>query len=145
MGSLPQRGLFGSLTNIWQRNAYAALEAVGMTAFAPRPIGHLSGGQLQRVLFARLLLMDAPVLLLDEPFTGVDTETTQALLALIHQRHQKGCTVLAVLHDRDIVERHFPLVLQLSTAGHRRGATHDIFTSARSASLSAQMRIRAVV
>lgn len=130
MGSLPQRGLFGGLNSLWRRNAYAALEAVTMTAFATRPIGHLSGGQLQRVLFARLLLMDAPVLLLDEPFTGVDAETTQALLALMHQRHEQGCTVLAVLHDRDIVDRHFPLVLQLSAAGHRWGATHDIFTSA---------------
>lgn len=145
MGSLPQRGLFSGLTSIWRRNAYAALEAVAMTAFATRPIGHLSGGQLQRVLFARLLLMDAPMLLLDEPFTGVDAETTQALLALIHQRHQQGCTVLAVLHDRDIVERHFPLVLQLSAAGHRWGATHDIYTSVRSVSHGAQARIRAVV
>lgn len=145
MGSLPQRGLFGGLNSLWRRNAYAALEAVAMTAFATRPIGHLSGGQLQRVLFARLLLMDAPVLLLDEPFTGIDAETTQALLALIHQRHQQGCTVLAVLHDRDIVDSHFPLVLQLSAAGHRWGATHDIFTSARSASHGAQSRVRAVI
>lgn len=89
--------------------------------------------------------MDAPVLLLDEPFTGVDAETTQALLALMHQRHQQGCTVLAVLHDRDIVDRHFPLVLQLSAAGHRWGATHDIFTSAHSAPQGTQARIRAVV
>lgn len=145
MGSLPQRGLFGGLTSAWRRKADAALEAVAMAAFATRPIGHLSGGQLQRVLFARLLMTDAPLLLLDEPFSGVDAETTLALLTLIHQRHQRGCTVLAVLHDRAIVERHFPLVLQLSAAGHRWGATPDIFTSALSASHGAQTRLRAAV
>ncbi|MFT8212161.1 MAG: metal ABC transporter ATP-binding protein [Symbiopectobacterium sp.] len=145
MGSLPQRGLFGDLNSVWRRNAQAALEAVAMAGFAARPISHLSGGQLQRVLFARLLLADTPVLLLDEPFTGVDEETTQALLTLIHHRHQQGCTVLAVLHDRAIVEHHFPLVLQLSTAGHRWGATHDIFTSTVPASRSDQARVRAVV
>lgn len=145
MGSLPQRGLFGSLNHVWRRKAHAALEAVAMTAFATRPIGHLSGGQLQRVLFARLLLADTPVLLLDEPFTGVDAETTQALLTLIHHRHQQGCTILAVLHDRAIVDHHFPLVLQLSTAGHRWGCTQDIFPSPDRDVRSDQVRVRAAI
>ncbi len=129
MGCLPHRGLFGTIPRAWHNKAQTALQAVGMTGFAHRPIGHLSGGQLQRVLFARLLLTEAPVLLLDEPFTGVDAETTQALLTLIRQRHAQGCTILAVLHDQGIVEQHFPLVLQLNNTGHRWGNTAQILAS----------------
>lgn len=129
MGSLAQRGMFGGLNGIWRNKAQQALDAVAMTEHATCPIGHLSGGQLQRVLFARLLVMDAPILLLDEPFTGVDADTTQALLALIRQRHEAGCTILAVLHDQNIVEQHFPLVLQLGVNGPRWGNTASILMS----------------
>lgn len=145
MGSLPQRGMFGGLNAAWRNKASAALEAVAMAEHARTPIGHLSGGQLQRVLFARLLVMDAPILLLDEPFTGVDADTTQALLALIHQLHAQGCTILAVLHDQRIVEHHFPLVLQLSAAGHRWGSTATVLSSACPACSPAETRVRAAV
>lgn len=143
MGSLPQRGMFGGLNATWQRKASEALDAVTMTEHARSPIGHLSGGQLQRVLFARLLVMDAVILLLDEPFTGVDAETTQALLTLIRQRHEQGCTILAVLHDQRIVEHHFPQVLQLSPTGHRWGRTSSVLSSACPACSPAQTVIRA--
>lgn len=144
MGSLPQRGMFGGLNASWRRKAYAALDAVAMTDHARSPIGHLSGGQLQRVLFARLLVMDASILLLDEPFTGVDAETTQTLLTLIRQRHEQGCTILAVLHDQRIVEHHFPLVLQLSATGHRWGNTASVLTSECPACAPSDVVVRAV-
>ena len=60
-----------------------ALAAVGLTGFERRPIGTLSGGQMQRALFARLLLQDAAVILLDEPFTAIDAKTTADLLDLV--------------------------------------------------------------
>lgn len=85
-----------------------ALRTVGLEDFAKRSINTLSGGQFQRALFARLLLQDANLILLDEPFTAVDTETTQDLLKLILQWHQQGRTIIAVLHELDMVRQHFP-------------------------------------
>jgi hypothetical protein len=68
----------------------AALAAVGLTGFEERSLDTLSGGQLQRALFARLILQDAPVVLLDEPFAAVDNRTTDDLLALLHRWQRAG-------------------------------------------------------
>ena len=92
----------------------AALAAVGLPDHAPQPIGALSAGQLQRVLFARLIAQDAPVLLLDEPFAGVDAVTAHDLLELIERWHAQGRTVVAVLHDLDLVRDAFPHTLLLA-------------------------------
>ncbi len=133
MGSLPHRGLLRSINANWHRKAIDALDAVSMADFADRHIGILSGGQLQRVLFARLLLTQAPIILLDEPFTGVDSHTTQALLQIIEQLHAEGRTILTVLHDLELVGQHFPTVLQLTQSGHRWGDAHPILYSLRKA------------
>jgi zinc/manganese transport system ATP-binding protein len=92
------------------------LAAVGLAGAGDRIVGTLSGGQLQRALFARLLLQDANVLLLDEPFAAVDTHTVDDLMRLLGACHAEGRTVVAVLHDMDLVRRHFPQTLLLS--GH---------------------------
>lgn len=76
-----------------------ALGAVALDGFEHRPIGSLSIGQAQRMLFARLLVQDARLILLDEPFNAIDSKTTAALLALIRQWHGENRTVIAVLHD----------------------------------------------
>ena len=78
-----------------------ALSAVGLDGFGGRGIGSLSAGQFQRVLFARLLLQDAPVIVLDEPFTAIDARTTRDLLDLVRRWHGERRTVIAVLHDFD--------------------------------------------
>lgn len=91
----------------------AALERVNMCAFADAAPGALSGGQLQRVLFARMLIQDAALLLLDEPFSGVDSDSVALLMALLKERHRAGCTLIVVLHDRAAVDAHFPEVLRL--------------------------------
>lgn len=103
------------------KKAIEALDTVGMTEFSPMHIGTLSGGQLQRVLFARLLVMQPSVILLDEPFTGIDIQTIRTLLVVIRQLHLEGRTILAVLHDMEQVEKYFPHVLMLSAEGHRWG------------------------
>ena len=65
-------------------------------------------------LFARVLLQDAPVILLDEPFNAIDTRTTADLLAVVHRWHQQQRTVIAVLHDLDQVRQHFDQTLLLA-------------------------------
>lgn len=92
----------------------AALTAVGLQGHAACWLDELSGGQFQRMRFARLLVQDAPIVLLDEPFAGIDEETTQALLRLIAGWHTQGKTVIAVLHDLDLVRAHFPQTLAVA-------------------------------
>ncbi|MFE8148228.1 ABC transporter ATP-binding protein [Brenneria goodwinii] len=129
MGCLPHRGILRGISAEWRNRAMQALEAVAMAEYAHQHIGKLSGGQLQRILFARLLLMQSPLILLDEPFTGIDAQTTQTLLRIIRRLHAEGRTILAVLHDLDVVEEYFPQVLQLANGGHRWGASQSILTN----------------
>src|SRR5690606_1755371 len=106
----------------------AALDMVGLADFGPRIIGTLSGGQLQRALFARLLLHDAHTLLLDEPFAAVDRNTTEDLMVLLESWHREGRTVIAVLHDLDMVRSHFPQALLMAGEAVARGPTPDRLT-----------------
>jgi zinc/manganese transport system ATP-binding protein len=94
--------------------AEAALEAVGLGGFAKRPVGAMSAGQFQRLLFARLLVQDADLILLDEPFNAVDARTAADLLAMVKRWHGEGRTVIAVLHDLDLVRDAFPDCLLLA-------------------------------
>jgi zinc/manganese transport system ATP-binding protein len=97
--------------------ARAALDRVGLADMGSRQIQALSAGQFQRVLFARTILQDASLILLDEPFTAVDAATTGLLMSVIEAWHQQGRTVIAVLHDMDIVRQSFPRTLSLSAGG----------------------------
>ncbi len=87
---------------------------MGLAGFERRPIGALSAGQFQRVLFARMLLQDARLILLDEPFTAIDARTTADLLEVVRRWHGERRTVVAVLHDLDQVRAHFPETLLLA-------------------------------
>lgn len=107
-----------------------ALAAVGLAGFEARTLDTLSGGQFQRVLFARLMLRDAPVLLLDEPFAAVDEPTVGVLLAQVHAWHREGRTVIAVLHDIDMVRAHFPHTLLLARQAIAAGPTAEVLTPA---------------
>lgn len=94
----------------------SALERVGLDAMALSTIDALSGGQFQRMLFARILVQQAPLVMLDEPFTGVDEATCNVLMDLMLEMYMQGQTLLAVLHDSERVSRHFPQTLRLDTA-----------------------------
>ena len=114
LGHWRAAGMFGAMGAPHRRHAQDALAAVGLEGFERRPIGSLSVGQRQRVLFARVLLENSPVILLDEPFAAIDARTTADLLALVGRWHGEGRTVIAVLHDFDQVRRHFPRALLLA-------------------------------
>ena len=107
-----------------------ALGAVGLEGFGARAIGSLSAGQFQRVLFARLLLQDAPVIVLDEPFTAIDARTTRDLLDLVRRWHGERRTVIAVLHDFDQVRAHFPNTLLLARRQIAWGPTDEALSAA---------------
>jgi zinc/manganese transport system ATP-binding protein len=114
LGAWQQTGAFGRVTEADAVKARQALAAVGLEGFARRHIGSLSAGQFQRVLFARLLLQDAKVIVLDEPFTAIDARTTRDLIEIVERWHRDGRTVIAVLHDFDQVRAHFPQTLLLA-------------------------------
>src|SRR5918994_6705339 len=114
MGLWSRSGLFGGIGRRDRDRIEEALAAVGLTGFERRPIGTLSGGQMQRALFARLLLQDASVILLDEPFTAIDANTTADLLDLVRRWHAEERTVVAVLHDLETVRRVFPQTLLIA-------------------------------
>ncbi len=121
----------GSFRGISARQRSAvddALAAVGLPDHGGRPIGHLSAGQFQRVLFARMMLRDCPVLLLDEPFSAVDTTTACDLLAIVKTWHQRGQTVVVVLHDLDLVRDVFPETLLMAQKAIAWGPTAQALT-----------------
>jgi zinc/manganese transport system ATP-binding protein len=84
---------------------------------------------MQRMLFARVLLQDAPLIVLDEPFNAIDAKTIDDLLALTKRWHSEGRTVIAALHDMDLVRAHFPETLLLAREPVDWGATLDVLTS----------------
>lgn len=130
MGLWPSRGLLGRRTQTDLDKVSAALAAVGLGGFDTRPIDTLSGGQFQRALFARVLLQDAQLILLDEPFNAVDARTVEHLVKMIHAWHAEGRTVMAVLHDLELARRHFPQTLLLAREPIAWGATAEVLTPA---------------
>ena len=128
MGLWHEIGAFGGLSRSQRERVRAALAAVGMSGFESRSIGSLSGGQLQRARFARLMLQDAPLILLDEPFAAIDSRTVDDLVALILGWHAEGRTILTVVHDLEQVRRHFPTALLLSREPVAFGPTAQVLT-----------------
>jgi zinc/manganese transport system ATP-binding protein len=114
LGLWKRRGLFSGFTATDRDQLEAALHTVGLEGFANRPIDTLSGGQMQRALFARVLVQDAPLVLLDEPFAAIDEKTVADLIRLVEHWHGEGRTVIAVLHDLELVRRHFPNALLMA-------------------------------
>ncbi|WP_051150860.1 metal ABC transporter ATP-binding protein [Tatumella saanichensis] len=113
MGCWPRTGWFRSINAQLRQEIYQALAATGMQEFAEARPAMLSGGQLQRVLFSRLLLQQSDLWLLDEPFSGVDQQTISSLMTLIHRQQQAGTTIVVVLHDQRLVMQNFRQVLSL--------------------------------
>jgi zinc/manganese transport system ATP-binding protein len=123
LGGWREFGAFRAPSSALRERAAAAAAAVGLAGHAARRIGELSVGERQRALFARLMMQDARVVLLDEPFAAVDAQTMATLLGLITQWHREGRTIMAVLHDLDLVRARFPATLVLARRCIAWGAT----------------------
>ena len=128
MGLWRRSGLFGGIGRRERHDIEHAIAAVGLTGFEDRPISTLSGGQMQRTLFARLLLQDANLIVLDEPFNAIDAKTSADLLDLVRRWHSERRTVLAALHDIDLVKRTFPQTLLLARTPVAWGDTAAVLT-----------------
>ena len=122
-------GFFGGMGKDAREKIARALSAVGLSGFENRTIGTLSGGQMQRMLFARVLLQDARLIVLDEPFNAIDAKTSTDLLALIKRWHAEKRTVLAALHDMELVRANFPETLLLARGQVAWGATTEVLTA----------------
>jgi len=129
MGLWRRSGLLGGIGRKQRDEIETAIAAVGLTGFEDRAIATLSGGQMQRTLFARLLLQDADLIVLDEPFNAIDTKTCADLLDLVRRWHCERRTVLAALHDIEVVKAAFPQSLLLARAPVAWGPTREVLTS----------------
>jgi zinc/manganese transport system ATP-binding protein len=128
MGLWRCTGLFGGIGGKARESIEHAIAAVGLTGFEDRAIATLSGGQMQRMLFARLLLQDARVIVLDEPFNAVDAKTSADLFDLVQRWHGEERTVLTAMHDIDFVRTHFPETLLLAREPVAWGRTSSVLT-----------------
>jgi zinc/manganese transport system ATP-binding protein len=135
LGHWSRSGAFGAVAAPARAAARQALASVGLEGFERRPVGSLSAGQFQRVLFARLLVQDADIILLDEPFNAVDARTAADLSGLVRRWHGEGRTIVAVLHDLELVREAFPQALLLAREAVAWGPTASV--------LSAENRLRA--
>lgn len=108
MGLWQENGLFGNISPEQKQRINNVMESLGLLELRKRSLNTLSGGQFQRVLFGRMMIQNADIMLLDEPFNALDEPTINQLLGIIKSWHKEGKTVIAVLHDLDIVREHFP-------------------------------------
>lgn len=126
LGLWSKRGLLGRHNSSDKAGLARALQAVGLEGFEQRSIDTLSGGQLQRALFARVLVQDAELILLDEPFNAIDAKTVADLLSLIGRWHGEQRTVVVVVHDLELVRQHFPDALLLARSPVAWGETRRV-------------------
>lgn len=126
MGLWSQLGWWRGLRATQRTQVEAALAAVGLSGFEHRQIAEMSAGQFQRLLFARVLLQDADIILLDEPFNAIDARTTADLLGVVQRWHAQARTVIAVLHDLDQVRAHFDRTLLLARRCIAWGPTAEV-------------------
>jgi zinc/manganese transport system ATP-binding protein len=129
LGLWREVGLFRTITGEHVKRARAALASVGLDGFETKQVGALSAGQLQRALFARLMLQDASLILLDEPFAAVDERTSADLMGLVEGWHAEGRTVIAVLHDLERVRASFPRTLLMAREPVAWGPTEEVLTA----------------
>lgn len=107
MGLWRERGAFSAITQADRAAIQRILHRVGLQDSMDKLLQELSGGQLQRLRFARLLLEKARLLLLDEPFNAVDEKTQIDLMEILQEQHQLGCTIIAALHDKSLAYQYF--------------------------------------
>jgi len=128
LGRWARIGALGRVSPELRPCAMNALRAVGLDELAGRMLGELSVGQFRRALFARVIVQDAAIVLLDEPFAGIDAATSADLLRLVQRWHDEGRTVMVALHDLEQVLAIFPETLLLARKAIAWGETATTLT-----------------
>jgi len=128
LGLYPSIGFLRRPKKEHQRRVMDALERVEMTYFANRQISELSGGQWQRVLMARILVQDADILFLDEPFAGVDRDSEAKIVQLLRELRDAGKSILMIYHHLDYVKEYFDEVVLLNKSVVAYGEVEKVFT-----------------
>src|SRR5262249_687611 len=129
MGLWRSAGLFGAIGKAERAKVREAISAVGLSGFEGRPIGTPSGEQIPPALSPPLLLQDPPLILLDKPFSRSGAKTAAGLCDLVRRWHREKRTVIAALHDLDLVKAMFPEALLLAREAVAWGATVDVLTA----------------
>ena len=124
-------GFFQGAGRTTRRAAEAALEQVGLSDAATLPLHKLSAGQLQRALFARTIVQDARLIILDEPFAAVDQSTEADLMALILDWSRQGRALMVVLHNLSAVLEHCSAALLMGRGRSVYGPTREVLTPER--------------
>mgnify|MGYP000017215249 CR=1 FL=1 len=130
MGRYGHMGLFRRPSAIDRQQVDAALDRVDMSDFRKRQIGELSGGQKKRVFLARALAQEGRIILLDEPFTGVDVTTEDAIIALLRELRDEGCVILVSTHNLGSVPQFCDQVILVNHRILDVGETEKVFTQA---------------
>lgn len=128
MGRFGHMNMFRIPRPIDREQVASALARVDMTAFAKRQIGELSGGQKKRVFLARALAQEGEVILLDEPFTGVDVKTEDAIIALLRDLRDEGKVILVSTHNLGSVPEFCDRTVLVKGTVLAYGPTEDVFT-----------------
>lgn len=128
LGLWREIGMFGGMNRTLRERVVQALSTVGLGGLESRAINELSGGQFQRVMFARMSLQDAPVLIFDEPFSAIDQQTILDLMAMIRSWNEEGRTLMMVVHDLNLVRDYFPQTLLLAREPVAWGETSEVLT-----------------
>lgn len=129
MGRYRPHNLLKRITPLDKELARESLEKVNMLQFKDRQISQLSGGQQQRVFLARALVMQADLLLLDEPLAGVDAATEKVIMGLLNDLRQQGKTILVVHHDLQSVPKYYNWLIMVNTRLIACGPLDEVFTS----------------
>lgn len=114
LGAYARAGAFAALKRDTRNRIAAAIAAVGLEGFEQRPIASLSGGQMQRAVFARVMVQEAKLILLDEPLNAIDARTAERLIERVRSWRSEGRAIVTVLHDYDVIRAHFPSTLLLA-------------------------------
>jgi len=127
MGCFGKRGLFRRLKREDHICVEKAIDDLGLTPFAHRQIGELSGGQQQKVFIARALVQQADMYLLDEPFAGIDATTENGIMELLRVLKKQGKSIILVHHDLHAVQKYFDFVILLNTSVIAAGNVNEVF------------------
>jgi ABC-type Mn2+/Zn2+ transport system ATPase subunit len=129
MGRFASKSFLTPMHHDDHQRAKAAMEELSIQDLAHRQIGMLSGGQQQRVFLARALCQEADILMLDEPFVGVDITTEEHIVRVLRKLSQQGKTLLVVHHDLATVKSYFDQVILINQRVIAYGDTETTFTS----------------